>query len=40
MAAAERYTVPVSRSRVAVIKARIDGKSGATSDQAEFRTAK
>ena len=42
MAAAERYTVPVSRSRVAVIKARIEKKSGtAAKDQADdFRTAK
>jgi len=43
MAANEvRYTVPVSRSRVAVIKARIGDKSGpAASDQADdFRTAK
>ena len=39
---AERYTVPVSRSRVAVIKARIEKKSGtAAKDQADdFRTAK
>jgi DNA-binding LytR/AlgR family response regulator len=42
MAAAGRYTVPVSRSRVAVIKARIEKKSGtAAKDQADdFRTAK
>ncbi len=42
MAAAERYTVPVSRSRVAVIKARIEEKGGtAAKDQADdFRTAK
>lgn len=40
MAAAERYTVPVSRSRVALIKARIDAKAGAISDQSDFRTAK
>jgi NO-binding membrane sensor protein with MHYT domain len=41
MAAAERYTVPISRSRVAVIKARIGEKVAAASDQpAEFRTAK
>jgi len=38
MAAAERYTVPVSRSRVAMIKARIGAKAGAAST--EFRTAK
>ena len=42
MAASERYAVPVSRSRVALIKARIDAKAGtAASDQsADFRTAK
>ncbi len=32
MAATERYTVPVSRSRVGMIKARIGGKIGAASD--------
>ena len=35
MAAAGRYTVPVSRSRVAMIKARIGGKDGAASDQSD-----
>jgi hypothetical protein len=41
MAAAGRYTVPVSRSRVALIKARI-GSSGtaATEQPADFRAAK
>ncbi len=38
MAAAGRYTVPVSRGRVALIKARIGAKTGAAST--EFRTAK
>jgi NO-binding membrane sensor protein with MHYT domain len=42
MAAAGRYTVPVSRSRIAMIKARIGAKNGAvTNDRAAaFRTAK
>jgi hypothetical protein len=42
MAAAERYTVPVSRSRVAMIKARLGEKTrAAASEQAtESRTAK
>ncbi len=42
MAASERYTVPVSRSRVGMIKARIGGKAGAAADDtsADFRTAK
>jgi NO-binding membrane sensor protein with MHYT domain len=41
MAATGRYTVPVSRSRVAVIKARIDARTGVARDEAaDFRTAK
>lgn len=42
MAATERYTVPVSRSRVAMIKARIGERARAAADDqaTEFRTAK